>query len=408
MSKGSSRKIIFNRKRLNVRKYLKLKNILITLLVIILCVSTVTIIGEEILKRKVSKSTVSYKEQDNTKKLDTSNENKENSNNSTQNIDKKESDEKNTSDDVHFMMLGELMMGGKVTKNLDYNYMIAFKEIYNITKKADFTYANLATNITNLDKIEDAKTDYLVTKNILNAMNALGIDSVSIANDHITDYPDEIIKNTIKLLEENDRFVAGRENQPVYFEQNGKKIAIVSTNSVIIGTKNNYTRNQISMYSEENIKKNIAEAKKMSDFVIVDMHFGKGESSFGDSEPMKQIAHVAMTNGADAVIGTHAIGIQPIEMYNNKPIIYTTGYLMTDLEYETTKSNYIFDLIFDDNMKLTQIEMIPTYIKDNKENVLCKNFDENLATVNMKNLNNGNIQNGLNSKVENDKIIIDF
>lgn len=408
MAKGSSRKIIFNRKRLNVRKYLKLKNILITLLVIILCVSTVTIIGEEILKRKVSKSTVSYKEQDNTKKLDTSNENKENSNNSTQNIDKKESDEKNTSDDVHFMMLGELMMGGKVTKNLDYNYMIAFKEIYNITKKADFTYANLATNITNLDKIEDAKTDYLVTKNILNAMNALGIDSVSIANDHITDYPDEIIKNTIKLLEENDIFVAGRENQPVYFEKNGKKIAIVSTNSVIIGTKNNYTRNQISMYSEENIKKNIAEAKKMSDFVIVDMHFGKGESSFGVSEQMKQMAHFVINNGADAVIGTHAIGIQPIEMYNNKPIIYTTGYLMTDLEYETTKSNYIFDLIFDDNMKLTQIEMIPTYIKDNRENVLCKNFDENLATVNMKNLNNGNIQNGLNSKVENDKIIIDF
>lgn len=103
------------------------------------------------------------------------------------------------------------MMGGKVTTNLDYNYLMAFKNIYDLTKKADFTYANLSTNITNLDKIEDAKTNYLVTKNILSAFNALGLDALSIANDHITDYPSEIIKNTESLLEENSIYVAGKK-----------------------------------------------------------------------------------------------------------------------------------------------------------------------------------------------------
>lgn len=163
---------------------------------------------------------------------------------------------------MDLMVLGEIMMGGKVTTNLDYNYLMAFKHIYDLTKKSDFTYANLSTNITNLDKIEDAKTNYLVTKNILSAFNALGLDALSIATDHITDYPSEIIKNTEKLLEENSIYVAGKKDMPMYFEKDGKKIAIVSTNSVIIGTKENYTKNGISVYDEDNIKKNIQEAKK--------------------------------------------------------------------------------------------------------------------------------------------------
>lgn len=33
------------------------------------------------------------------------------------------------------MVLGEIMMGGKVTTNLDYNYLMAFKNIYDLTKK---------------------------------------------------------------------------------------------------------------------------------------------------------------------------------------------------------------------------------------------------------------------------------
>ena len=300
------------------------------------------------------------------------------------------------------------MMGGKVTQKLDYDYLMAFKDVYDITKKSDFTYANFATNITNLETIEDARSDYLVTKNILSAINALGIDALSIANDHITDFPSDIIKNTENILEENSIFVAGKKDMPVYFEKNGKKIAIVSTNSVIIGTKSTYEKNGISIYDKENIKRNIEEAKKMCDFVIVDMHWGKGEASFGVSEQMKEMAKYVIDNGADLVIGTHAIGIQPIEIYNGKPIIYTTGYFMTDLEYETTKVSYMFNLNFDKYTKLSTIEMIPIYIKDLKETLLYTSYDEVAANINMKNLCNRNIQNGVTSEIREDRIVVKF
>ena len=146
----------------------------------------------------------------------------------------------------------------------------------------------------------------------------------------------------------------------------------------------------------------------MADFVIVDIHWGKGEATFGVSEQMKEMAKFVIDNGADLVMGTHAIGIQPIELYNGKPIIYTTGYFMTDLEYETTKSSYIFNLIFNNETKLESIEMIPIYIKDTQETLLYKNFDEVAANINMKSLNSRNIQNGVNSEMSDGKIVIKF
>ena len=371
----------------------------------------------ELLKKKVNKSTIKYiakneKEEGNIEQnsyVDIDKIEKINIDEQKEENAKKEPfiQDKNN-DNISLMVLGEIMMGGKVTQALDYNYMLAFKEVYNITKEADFTYSNLATNITNLEKIEDAKTDYLVTKNIVNAFNALGIDALSIASDHIVDYPDSIIKNTESILEDNSIFVAGKKDMPVYFEKNDKKIAVVSTNSVIIGTKNNYDKNNISVYSEDNIKKNITEAKKMSDFVIVDLHWGKGESQFGITEEMKNMARCAIDNGADMVMGTHAVGIQPVDIYNGKPIIYTTGYFMTDLEYETTKSSYMFNLKFNKDTKLESIEMIPIYIKDLKETVIYTNYDEVAAYINMKSLVNRSKENGVNAEVKDNKIIVQF
>ena len=173
----------------------------------------------QLLKSKVSKSTIKFVAKEEEKEVSTEensfidiekeSENKE-ENIKEENNDNNEKNEvdKASNENISLMVLGEIMMGGKVTKALDYNYMLAFKEVYNIAKQSDFTYSNLATNITNLDKIEDAKTDYLVTKNIINAFNALGIDALSIATDHITDYPENIIKNTEGLLEKNNIFVA--------------------------------------------------------------------------------------------------------------------------------------------------------------------------------------------------------
>lgn len=421
---------MLNRKRFNIRKIVTIKNTCIAVVATCAIILSSVFIGGQILKNKVASSTVVFKSNDesnlnNGVLIGDSKENNEKVNNSDSlenstdlknqdevssllNEETKESYIPNGNDDiVTINLLGELMMGGSVTKNLDYSYSSAVKGIYSTTRQADFTYCNFSTNITNLEKIENSKSKYLVTSNILSTLEALGLDSVSIASDHIIDFPSDILKNTISILEKNDIFVAGRKDMPVYFEKGNKKIAIVSTNSVIIGTAKNYTNNDISIYSKENLKKNIEEAKQSADIVIADIHWGR-DHTYGLTDQMREYAKTAIDLGADMVIGSHALGVYPIVKYKDKPIIYSLGYLMSDLDYNVAKEGFIFKLKISKDAKIESLEMTPIYIENKEKINLYSEYDKLKSTEYLNQFNNWHIENGLNSKILDDKIYIEF
>lgn len=344
--------------------------------------------------------------------VDVFNNNDENSNYSGNEEEKKEDkteSDKNYIDtsDMNIAILGEMMMGGVVTENVNYIYSTSFKDVYMDINSADFTYANFSTNITNLDKIENAKSKYLVTKDVVSAFRALGIDCVSLASDHIVDFPSDILKNTISILEENDVFVGGRQNMPVYFEKGDKKVAIVSTNSVIIGTSKNYTKNDISVYSKENLEKNIKEAKESADIVIADIHWGR-EYVYGVTNGMREMAKAAIDCGADMVIGSHAAGVYPIVEYKGKPIIYSTGYLIGDSDLYVAKEGFIFDINISKDKKIDKITMTPLYVNNKKEVLKYFNYNAQKAKSCLELYNGWHIDNGLNSKIEDGKIVIYF
>ncbi len=391
--------------------------ILVLCFVVIFSVSS--IITANALRKKVASSTVVYKadettgnitqeEQINneepTVKTSTTNNVEDVNDNQNINID---SLSETVDKGMTINLLGEVMMGGVVSEKLNYSYSSAIKGVYSTTRSADFTYCNFPTNITNLDKIENVKSKYLVTNEAITALEALGVDSVSIASDHIIDYPTDIIKNTISKFEEADIFVAGRENMPVYFEKDGKKIAIVSTNSVIIGTSKNYSNEGISIYSKDNLSKNIQEAKESADVVIADIHWGR-DHVYGVTNQMKDIARAAIDAGADMVIGSHALGVYPIVKYNDKPIIYSTGYLMSDLDYNVAKEGFIFKVNIDENMKINTLEMTPIFIENKEAVKLYNEYDLEKCSSYLQQFNNWHLENGLDSKIEDDKIVINF
>lgn len=379
---------------------------------------TVSMITATALRKKVAKSTIVYSEENQSNdevakaQAENSSTNTSNENNIDEESTEKEvfaniSEEKKETSGISLNILGEIMMGGKVGSNLNYNYSEGIKEIYSLARISDFTYANFSTNITNLEAIQNPKSKYIVTKNIISALEALGLDAVSIASDHIIDFPSDVLKSTISTLESSNIFVAGRENTPVYFEKDGKKIAIVSTNSVIIGTAKNYTNNEISVYTKDNLKKNIEEAKEAADIVIADIHWGR-DTTYGVTNQMREIAKGAIDSGADMVIGSHALGVYPITKYKDKLIIYSTGYLMSDLDYTVAKEGFIFTIKVNKDMKITSLEMTPTYILDKKQVMLYNEYDSEKSNEYLKQFNNWNVENGFDSKILNNKIVINF
>lgn len=409
---------MFNRRRFNFRKIITIKNTCILVAAFAVVFFTVSMITATALRKKVAKSTIVYSEENQSNdevakaQAENSSTNTSNENNIDEESTEKEvfaniSEEKKETSGISLNILGEIMMGGKVGSNLNYNYSEGIKEIYSLARISDFTYANFSTNITNLETIQNPKSKYIVTKNIISALEALGLDAVSIASDHIIDFPSDVLKSTISTLESSNIFVAGRENTPVYFEKDGKKIAIVSTNSVIIGTAKNYTNNEISVYTKDNLKKNIEEAKEAADIVIADIHWGR-DTTYGVTNQMREIAKGAIDSGADMVIGSHALGVYPITKYKDKPIIYSTGYLMSDLDYTVAKEGFIFTIEVNKDMKITSLEMTPTYILDKKQVMLYNEYDSEKSNEYLKQFNNWNVENGFDSKILNNKIVINF
>ena len=52
--------------------------------------------------------------------------------------------------------------------------------------------------------------------------------------------------------------------------------------------------------------------------------------------------------------------------------------------------------------------MTPIYIKDAKEVLQYKNYDEVAANINMKSICNRTIENGVNAEISDNKIIVKF
>lgn len=268
------------------------------------------------------------------------------------------------------------MMGGEIGDNLEYNYMQAFKNISEYTSKADYTICNLTTNVIDISKIDDAKSKYIVTKKIENALNALGVDGVNLASDHMLDFGKDVFLDTKNILQE-DYDLIGLKDTVTYIEHNGIKVAVIGVTNEIIGNSSEYTDAGIMVYNLSKLKSMITEAKKNANTVILMTHLGL-ENSHIVTNIMSWFYKKLIDYGADIVLGTHALGVYPIEKYNSKYIIYSMGYFMHDTDYEIGKKGGIFNLKINKEGNLEEIRIVPTYINAKKQTILYKDYSQKL------------------------------
>lgn len=300
--------------------------------------------------------------------------------------------------------LGELMMGGEIGENLKYNYMSAFKNIAEYTSKADYTVVNLATNVIDLKTLKDTKSKYIVTRNIENAFSALGVDGINIANDHMLDFGKDVFKDTVKTLKE-DYDLIGLNNKTVYVEHDGIKIAIIGVCNEVIGTEGEYTDAGIMMYNMKKLKSMIKEAKKKVNTVVMLTHLGL-ENTHTVTDIMSWFYKELVDAGADAILGSHALGLYPVEMYKGKPIVYSMSNLMSDTDYLLGKESGIFTLTINKSGKLESLEILPLYVNAKKQTVLYSDYNRKTNGTLLKFLT-GNLENN-QYKISNNSVIINI
>lgn len=167
-------------------------------------------------------------------------------------------------------------------------------------------------------------------------LQEIGVDIVSLANNHTYDYGEISLLDSLAALEGIDMpYVgAGRNleeaSKPVYFRAGNQKIAYLSATQ-IERLDNPDTRGATEStpgvfrcFRETDIFDRIAEAKENSDFVVVYIHWGTEKTEKPDwSQP--DMAKSLSEAGADLIIGDHPHVLQPLANVGGTPVIYSVG-----------------------------------------------------------------------------------
>ncbi|AKG34064.1 CapA family protein [Paenibacillus durus] len=238
------------------------------------------------------------------------------------------------SDGVKLVFAGDILLDGYVGDQIaKYGVNYPFLKVAPVLKQADVAFANLETPVSTRGQASDKTFVFRSKPGTLAGLNYAGIDGVTVANNHILDYGQTAMLDTLSYLDSYGigRTGAGRNIEeafkPYTKTVNGKKIAVLGVSHVLSGPSWYAGKNKpgaASAYTAEPLLSMIKQAAKDSDFTVVYIHWNQEFKDYPLQESRK-LARQMIDSGADLIIGSHSHCLMGIEYYKHKPIYYSLG-----------------------------------------------------------------------------------
>ncbi len=180
---------------------------------------------------------------------------------------------------------------------------------------------------------EDKQFTFRAAPSLIFVFKELGIDIVTLANNHAMDYGTDALLDTCDTLDKAGiaRVGAGKNldeaKAPVILEAQGKKIGFLGASRVIPVGSWNATATKPGMLTTYDPKILVDEIKKLRDqcdYLVVYVHWGI-ERNETPEDYQRSLGKQYIDAGADVVIGSHPHVLQGVEYYKGKPIVYSLG-----------------------------------------------------------------------------------
>lgn len=229
------------------------------------------------------------------------------------------------------------------------------------------------------EPMADKQFTFRCSPSYVKALNEMGVDIVSLANNHTLDYGRAALSDTFSVLDGAGILYGGagdsveRAKEVQVMEVNGKKYGFIAVSRVVPSADwkiESATPGMFTCYDATALIEVIKEAKQTCDFVTVFPHWGT-EYSEQPNAVQRELAKQCMDAGADLIVGAHTHCLEGIEYIDGKPVFYSLG-------------NFIFGQNIDRSaaVKVTVAEdgtvsyaLIPVYASDGQ----TKQMDANAA-----------------------------
>jgi poly-gamma-glutamate synthesis protein (capsule biosynthesis protein) len=257
---------------------------------------------------------------------------------------------------VSLVFAGDIVLDGQPGKAIEQG-RDPFAAFAAILDNADIRVGNLECVVATVGDAEDKIFNFRAHPRTLDVLKR-HFDAVSVANNHSGDFGRSAFAEMLGLLDRQGilRFGGGRNlseaHAPLIIERKGIRIALLGYNEFMPRSFEADADAPGTAWSEdEQVVADIRKARSVygADVVIPIMHWG-WENEEQASTRQRQLAHLMIDAGADAVIGGHPHVTQNIEDYRGKLIVYSVGNFMIDaLDNEAQTIGWVVRLQLDRN-----------------------------------------------------------
>lgn len=236
-------------------------------------------------------------------------------------------------EEINLLFGGDVTFGGAypaIAPDPFHDFGWPFKNLKDLISGADVFMVNCENAITYSDKKVPKRFNFKMDPKLVEIFSLYKIQ-VTLANNHVFDYGRIGLNDTIKHLDRYkvDHAGAGENikeaRKPIIKKIKGRKIVFLAYGNYSPAGKNTPG---VAYRNPKIVLEDILKAKKDdADLIVVNFHWGVERDSFPTKIDCK-LAHLAIDNGADIIIGHHPHVTQPVEIYKGKIIAYSLGNLI--------------------------------------------------------------------------------
>lgn len=280
--------------------------------------------------------------------------------------------------------VGDILIHDRVYENAEvkngYDFMPMLASVQDEMKNADITIANQETVIGGTSLGLSSYPSFNSPYEVGDALKASGVDIVSMANNHTLDRGEKALQNAIKYWDKigvlyTGSYLSPKDKEKIRtIERNNISVAFLAytygTNGIRPPADKPYLVNYID---KDKIAKDIEEAKKVADAIVVSMHFGNEYERFPNELQMSLSSFIA-ESGADIILGHHPHVLQPVEWVNTADgrkvfVAYSLGNFLSGQKYDYKDIGGVLKLQIekrkfrgDSTIKVTQPSFFPTFV----------------------------------------------
>lgn len=295
---------------------------------------------------------------------------------------------------MKILIAGDFCANNRVGTELkNNNYIGLLGQVKARVEQADYSFVNMECPIVKHDArpILKCGPNLRGSHEMVDALQWAGFKCVTLANNHIYDYGETGILDTLMYLNERHVDYVGVGNslkqasKVLYKDVKGKTFAIINCceHEFSIATDTTSGANPLNPIQQYY---KIKEARRKADYVLVIVHGGHEHYQL-PSPRMKETYRFFVDAGADAVVNHHQHCYSGYEVYKEKPIFYGIGNFLFDWEgirNQIWNEGYMVELDFCSGFP--SFELIP-YIQCNEAAAVVllnekDKFEESIQNIN--------------------------